>query len=114
MKKLTATLLCLGLAGCNTIQNQYVDATGTHGSGTTTMSVTMTDGKFSISDRGATCSGTFPNWTAITVVFPVACTDGKRGTVTMSRPTAGVATLAGEGTMALTNGEARRFVFGPK
>lgn len=100
------------LAGCNTIENQYVDATGKHGSGQTTFSATMSDGKFSIADKGVTCSGTFDSWQASTVVFPVACTDGRRGSVTMTRPTANASLVAGEGTMQLGGGEVRRFVFG--
>lgn len=114
MKKLTATLLCLGLAGCNTIQNQYVDATGTHGSGTTIFGATQEDVKFSIASKGETCAGTADNWRSATLVMPVRCSSGKAGTVTMTRPMTNASVVAGEGTMALTNGETRRFIFGPK
>ncbi|MHC2540415.1 hypothetical protein FB001_103289 [Ensifer sp. SEMIA 135] len=112
--KLLVATACMGVAGCNTIENQYVDANGRRGSGQTTFGVTMTDGKFAIADAGVTCSGTFPHWRNATVVFPVTCTDGTSGTVTMTRPTANASMVAGEGTMSLTNGDARRFVFGRK
>jgi hypothetical protein len=100
------------LAGCNTLENQYVNATGKHGSGQTTFSATMSNGKFSIADKGVTCSGTFDSWQAATIVFPVACTDGRRGSVTMTRPTANYSQVAGEGTMEFTDGSTKRFVFG--
>lgn len=100
----------VGLTGCNTVSVQYVDATGRHGSGEATVSVTQQNGTFSITDKGATCSGTFANWNQLTVVFPVTCTDGKSGSVTMTRPTEGP--IIGEGTMELRSGEKRRFLFG--
>ena len=102
------------LASCNSIENQYVDATGKHGSGQTTFSVTQSDGKFSIADKAGTCGGTFDSWSGATVVFPVACTNGKTGTVVMTRPTANASLVAGEGTIQFVGGETRRFIFGPK
>lgn len=111
-KKLLPLAFLAALAGCNTVENQYVDASGKRGSGQTTFSVTFSDGKFSISDAGVTCSGSFDSWQSATVVFPVTCSDGKSGSVTMTRPTANASLVAGEGTMQLTNGETRRFVFG--
>lgn len=110
----TTTLGLLCLAGCNTIQNQYVDATGKHGSGTTTFGVAFDQVKFRISDSAVTCSGGAESWQSPTLVFPVACTDGKTGTATMTRPTANASAVAGEGTIQFTSGETRRFVFGPK
>lgn len=107
-------LIPVALASCNTIENQYVDATGKHGSGQTTFSTTFSDGKFSVSDAKSTCSGTFASWQSATVVFPVKCSDGKTGSVTMTRPTANASMVAGEGTMQLSSGETRRFVFGRK
>lgn len=104
----------IALSSCNTIENQYVDATGKHGSGQTTFGVTQENGKFSISDSGVTCSGAFPNWRNATVVFPVRCSDGKSGSVTMTRPTTNASMVAGEGTIQFTNGETKRFVFGRK
>ncbi len=114
MKKLTAAILCLGLAGCNSIQNQYVDATGTHGSGTTTFGATQENVRFSIASKGETCTGTAANWRSATLVMPVRCSSGKSGMVTMTRPMTNATHVAGEGTMMMTDGTARRFVFGPK
>lgn len=113
MKKIAFLSLAL-LAGCNTIQNQYVDATGTHGSGATTFGVSQEDVRFSIADKGETCTGTAASWRSSTLVMPVSCSSGKAGTVTMTRPMTNASQVAGEGTMALTNGETRRLVFGPK
>jgi hypothetical protein len=113
MKKIALLSLAL-LAGCNTIQNQYVDATGTHGSGTTTFGATQEDVRFSIADKGDTCTGTAANWRSATLVMPVSCKSGKTGTVTMTRPMTNASQVTGEGTMTLTNGEMRRFVFAPK
>jgi hypothetical protein len=111
--RIVTLLALLALAGCNSIGVRYVDATGERGTGTLTGGpVSFNDGKFSISDRGVTCSGSFPSWANLTVVFPVTCTDGKTGTVTMTRPPANV--IAGEGTMQLSSGETRRFVFGQR
>ena len=101
------------LVGCNTIAVRYVDATGERGSGTITGGVaSMNDGKFSVSDKGVTCSGAFPSWANLTITFPVRCTDGNTGTVTMTRPPVNV--IAGEGTMQLASGDTRRFVFGQR
>lgn len=107
-------ILCAGLvlAGCNTVKNHYVDAGGIHGGGTTTFSATQTDGKFSISDSSGTCTGTFPSWKSAVVVFPVSCSNGKAGTVTMTRPTANATIVEGEGTIQFTDGSTRRFIFG--
>lgn len=106
-------LLCLALAGCNSINVKYVDASGLHGAGKLTGgAVNFNDGKLTIADRGVTCSGSFPSWESVTVVFPVKCTDGASGTVTMTRPP--VNQIAGEGAMQLTNGQTRRFVFGQR
>ena len=110
--RITSTIaLCVGLAGCNMIQNKYVDSTGMHGSGTTTFGAMQEDGKFSITDEKATCRGVF-EWKNPTAVFPVQCTDGKNGTVTMTRPTANASQIAGEGTIEFTDGATKRFVFG--
>jgi hypothetical protein len=116
MKKrpIILALAALSLTGCNTIENQYVDANGKHGSGQTTFGATQENGKFSISDARSTCSGTFPNWRSATVVFPVSCTDGRQGSSTMTRPMTNASIVAGEGTLQFTNGETKRFVFGPK
>lgn len=104
---------CVMIAGCNSIGVRYVDATGERGAGTITGgALSMNDGKFSIADKGVTCSGNFPSWTNLTITFPVSCTDGNRGTVTVTRPP--VNAIAGEGTMELTNGEVRRIVFGQR
>lgn len=100
------------LAGCNTIQNHYVDASGKHGSGTTTFGATQENVKFSIRDEKSTCTGSTDNWRSMTVVIPITCTDGKSGTVMMTRPLSGL--IAGEGTMQLASGEVRRIMFGPK
>ncbi|WP_421579504.1 hypothetical protein [Shinella sp. M31] len=101
----------LATAGCNTIQNKYVDSTGMRGSGTTTFGAMQENGKFSITDEKATCRGVF-EWKNPTAVFPVQCTDRKSGTVTMTRPTANASQIAGEGTIQFTDGTERRFVFG--
>lgn len=89
---------------------QYVDATGRRGTGAANVSAMQTDGTFSVTDKGATCSGEFPSWRQVTVVFPVHCSDGQSGSVTMTRPASGP--VAGEGSLQLTSGETRRFVFG--
>lgn len=114
MRNISILLAALVLAGCNSIENRYVDATGVHGHGVTTFSATQTDGKFTISDDGSTCSGSFPHWKSATVVFHVSCSDGKSGTVTMTRPTANATMVAGEGTVQFTDGTTRRFIFGRK
>lgn len=114
MKKLIAALLCLGLAGCNTIQNQYVDATGTHGIGTTTFGATQEDVRFSIASKGETCTGRADNWRSATLGMPVSCSSGKSGMVTMTRPMTNASQVAGEGTMMMTDGTARKFIFGPE
>ncbi len=110
MKSIATSIICLTLAGCNAMSVQYVDATGKRGTGIANISAVQTDGTFSVTDKGATCSGKFPSWHQITVVFPVRCTDGQSGSVTMTRPASGP--IAGEGTMQLASGEVRRFVFG--
>jgi hypothetical protein len=114
MKRLATLISILALSGCNTIENQYVDATGKHGSGQTTFSATLSDGKFSIAEKSGSCSGQFDSWSNATVVFPVTCTNGKSGSVVMTRPTANASIIAGEGTIQFVGGETRRFVFGPK
>ena len=114
------TLLMLvsvaGLAGCNSVQTAYIDSTGKHGRGEITYGVhNMENGKFSITDNGVTCRGAFPDWSDYTVVFPVQCTDGRAGQASMTRPTStGVSVLAGEGTIQFTDGQTKRFVYGPK
>ncbi len=113
MKPLAPLLPIILLTSCNTIENHYVDATGKLGSGQTTMSVTQSDGKFSIADEAVACSGTFDSWANATVVFPVNCTNGKSGSVVMTRPTANGSLVAGEGTIQFVTGESRRFTFGP-
>jgi len=107
---------CAIIAGCNAVQTAYIDASGKHGKGEITYGVhNMKDGKFSITDNGVTCRGTFPDWANYTVVFPVSCSDGRSGQASMTRPTAtGVTVLAGEGTMQFTDGTTRRFAYGPK
>lgn len=110
MKYVAAAFLCLALSGCNAMTVQYVDATGRRGTGTANISAVQTDGTFSVTDNGTTCSGEFPSWRQMAVVFPVHCTDGQSGSVTMTRPASGP--IAGEGTMQLASGEVRRFVFG--
>lgn len=113
MKNLFGVSVLVLLAGCNSIGVRYVDATGERGSGTITGgAVSMNDGKFSIADRGVTCSGSFASWANLTIVVPVTCTDGKTGTATMTRPFNGP--IAGEGTLQLAGGETRRFVFGQR
>ncbi|WPE22507.1 hypothetical protein [Shinella zoogloeoides] len=114
MKNFVALGAVLALVGCNTIENQYVSATGRYGSGQTTFGAMQENVKFSIGDGRVTCRGTAPDWRKATVVIPVACTDGKSGTVTMTRPMTNASMVAGEGTMQLTNGETRRFIFGRK
>lgn len=104
------TLMAMALSSCNAISVRYVDATGIRGTGTLDVSALQTNGTFSIRDEAATCAGKFPSWQKMTVVFPVNCTDGKLGTVTMTRPASG--SVAGEGTLQLASGEVRRFVFG--
>jgi hypothetical protein len=100
------------LTSCNAMSVQYVDATGRRGTGTANISAVQTDGTFSVTDKGVTCSGKFPSWQQMTVVFPVQCTDGQSGSVTMTRPASGP--IAGEGTMQLGSGEVRRFIFGKR
>ncbi|NTA79969.1 hypothetical protein G6L13_05660 [Agrobacterium tumefaciens] len=103
----------LGLiAGCNTIENRYIDAKGTHGHGQTTFGATQENGKFSIADSSSTCTGSFPHWRNATVVFPVSCTDGRSGTVTMTRPMTNASMVSGEGTIQFTNGTSKKFMFG--
>lgn len=98
------------LAGCGaTVKMAYVDASGKHGSGTVSMDSTLHNGKLSISDKGQTCSGSFHDWSSLTIVVPVKCSDGKTGTATMTRALSG--TISGEGTMQLSGGEVRRFVY---
>lgn len=110
MRKI-AVLAISALAGCSSVQTQYVGPTGQYGSGSITGGVmSMNNGKFSIAANGVTCSGNFPSWEKLTVIFPIWCTDGTSGTVTMARPPVNV--ISGEGTMQLTNGETRRFTFG--
>jgi hypothetical protein len=110
MKRILPCILFAALASCNAMSVQYVDSGGKRGAGTTNITALQTDGTFSVTDKGVTCSGTFPSWKAMTVVFPVRCTDGQTGSVTMTRPASGP--IAGEGTMQLTSGEIRRFIFG--
>jgi len=118
MRAATLTLMLMSscLSGCtaSAIENRYLGMNGKYGSGSTTMGVYANDGKFSITDEKSTCSGSFPSWQAFTIVFPVTCTDSRTGSVTMTRPSAGVAILAGEGTIQFTNGATKRFAFGPK
>lgn len=111
MRKWSVIAIATLVSGCNSIPVNYVDAGGLRGSGEITGGVaSMNDGTFKVSDRGVTCSGSFPSWSNLTTVFPVKCSDGNQGSVTMTRPPVNV--IAGEGTMQLTNGETRRFVFG--
>lgn len=103
-------LTALFLTACSTIQTRYVGPNGQYGSGTISGGVmSMNNGKFSIAADGVTCSGNFPSWEKLTVVFPVWCTDGNNGTVTMTRPPVNV--ISGEGNMQLTNGDTRHFTF---
>lgn len=111
---LISLLACLAGCTASSIENRYLGMSGKYGSGQTTMGVYANDGKFSLSDGKSTCAGSFASWQAFTIVFPVTCTDGRSGSVTMTRPSAGVAILAGEGTIQFANGETRRFAFGPK
>ena len=112
MRKIAVLVGALtALSACNTIQNKYVGADGMYGSGTTTFGAAQENGKFSIGDAKSTCSGDF-EWKQPTAVFPVSCTDGRKGTVTMTRPTANGSQIAGEGTIQFTDGAVRRFVFG--
>lgn len=111
--KASILVAALGIiAGCNTVENRYIDATGVHGRGQTTFGATQEDGKFSISDSSSTCAGSFPHWRNATVVFPVSCTDGRSGTVTMTRPMTNASMVAGEGTIQFNNGTSKRFMFG--
>lgn len=110
MKKF-AILGVSALAGCSSVNAQYVGPDGRYGTGAVTGgALSLNNGKFSIAAQGVTCSGNFPSWEKRSIVFPVWCTDGVSGTVTMTR--APVNVIAGEGTMQLTNGETRRFTFG--
>jgi hypothetical protein len=98
------------LSACGaSIKMAYVDASGKSGSGVTTVNGTLGDGNFSISDKGQTCRGEFKSWSNISVVFPVKCSNGLAGSVTMTRTAEG--TIAGEGTMQLENGETRHIIF---
>lgn len=108
-------LAAMACTGCNSVSTAYVDATGKHGSGKITYGTyNMSNGEFSIADAGVTCSGSFPDWAAYTVVFPVKCTDGRSGQASMTRPSStGMSVLAGEGTIHFIGGEIKRFVFAP-
>ncbi len=111
MKSWFVFLSVLILSACNAMPVTYVGASGKFGSGQINGGpVNMSDGAFSISDKGVTCSGKFPSWTNLTIVFPVTCTDGATGSVNMTRPFNGP--IAGEGSLSLSTGENRRFVYG--
>ncbi|MER8532082.1 hypothetical protein NKH61_05350 [Mesorhizobium sp. M1005] len=110
MKWIGVLACLLAIAGCSpTVKMAYVDAGGKHGSGTVTMDGTLHNGKLSISDDGQTCAGTFPHWSNLNLVVPVQCTGGVTGTATMTRVMDGP--ISGEGTMQLSNGETKRFVY---
>ncbi|MER8925819.1 hypothetical protein [Mesorhizobium sp. M0859] len=110
MKSIGVLPCLLAIAACSpTVKMAYVDASGKHGSGTVTMDGTLHNVELSISDNGQSCSGTFPSWSNLTVVVPVKCTDGVTGTATMTRVMDGP--ISGEGTMQLSNGETKRFVY---
>lgn len=109
--KRTGLLACLfAISGCGaTVKMAYVDAGGKHGTGTVTMDGTLHNGKLSITDAGQVCTGTFPDWSDLTLVVPVQCTGGITGTATLTRVMDGP--ISGEGTMQLSNGVTKRFVY---
>lgn len=110
MRWIPASALLLVITGCSpTVKMAYVDARGKHGSGAVTMDGTLHNGKLSITDGAQTCAGSFTSWSSLTVVVPVKCTGGVTGTATMTRAMDGP--ISGEGTMQLSNGETKRFVY---
>ncbi|HBF32666.1 hypothetical protein [Rhizobium sp.] len=115
MKKMLLAIPCIVLCGCVSVKTAWVDASGKHGSGLITGDAyNVSNGKFSLTDHGVTCSGAFPNWASYTVVFLVKCSDGRSGMASMTRPTAaGASVLAGEGTIRFAHGENKSFIFGP-
>lgn len=113
MAKWTKWLLALsvmGLAGCsNTLEAQYSGPKGLYGSGQITQTVTQSDVKLSIKNAGVTCSGTYPTWNPLTIVFPVTCTDGRKGSATLTRPFEGP--MSGQGSIQFSDGETRQIVY---
>lgn len=89
---------------------RYVGPSGAYGSGSIAMNGTLGDGRLIISNKGETCAGTFPSWSALTVIFPVQCTGGATGTVTLTRPAEG--RLTAQGSMLLSTGETRQIIYG--
>ncbi|TIX71693.1 MAG: hypothetical protein E5V25_07845 [Mesorhizobium sp.] len=99
------------LAGCASQQSvKYVGPSGQYGSGSIAMSGTMANGRFSVSDQSGTCDGTFPSWSNLTITFPVRCTNGPKGTITLTRLQDGP--LTATGVMVLDNGQTRQVVYG--
>jgi hypothetical protein len=104
-------IIALALAGCASSEGvKYVGSAGQYGSGSISMSGTMSNGQFSARDKDGTCSGAFKSWSNLTITFPVKCSYGPKGSVTLTRPTDGP--LTATGVMVLDNGEARQVVYG--
>lgn len=110
MRPVLIVMLAL-LVGCASQQGvKYVGPSGQYGSGSIAMSGTLSNGQFSVTDKSGTCSGAFKSWSNLTITFPVRCTNGPKGSVTLTRLMDGP--LTATGTMTLDNGETRQVVYG--
>lgn len=109
-KRLASAFSLVALTGCsNTLEAQYSGPKGVYGSGQITQTVTQSDVKLSIKNDGVTCSGSYPTWNPLTIVFPVSCTDGRKGSATLTRPFEGP--MSGQGSIQFADGETRQIVY---
>ncbi len=97
-------------SGCSTSKVTYVGPDGPYGSGIMTGGfASMSNGRFSIADAGITCSGNYSSWEDGPLKFPVWCSDGTSGTVTLS-PSPDIKST-GVGTIQIYDGEPRQIAF---
>jgi hypothetical protein len=68
------------------------------------------DGSFSVTDGQLTCSGNYNSMSReVTINAQVLCSDGRKGIVTSTRESSG---MAGHGTVKLNDGSDWTFIFG--
>jgi hypothetical protein len=109
-----AALMLLALGGCVGPQASihYVGPNGAYGMGTIEANPAgQLSGKITLSNSLETCTSTFENWHSPTISTPFSCSDGKSGTLTLTRASP---SLEGQGTAQFTDGTNRLVIFNVK
>ena len=112
MRRLVALVLAVTLAACAVTVTEPVVVIGKNGQtlrGTATGRMNG-DGSFSVTDGQLTCGGNYNSLSMETTInAQVLCSDGRKGIVTSTRESSGV---AGHGTVRLNDGSDWTFIFG--